>query len=129
MVVPGDRDPRDLSEGQRLALVLAVQLVAGPRCCCSTSPPVASTTAPRPNCTGIVDRLAATGVAVLISTHDVEFAALASQRTLLMADGEIIADGVTADLLTSSPAYAPQMAKVFAPIPVLTPDDVARGLR
>ena len=46
-----------------------------------------------------------------------------------MADGEIIADGTTADLLTSSPAYAPQMAKVFAPVRVLTPDDVARGLR
>ena len=77
----------------------------------------------------IIDRLAASGVAVLISTHDVEFAALASRRLLLMADGEIIAEGSTADLLTSSAAYAPQMAKVFAPLPILTPDDVARGLR
>ena len=67
--------------------------------------------------------------AVLISTHDVEFAAAVSRRTLLMADGELIAEGDTAELLTSSPAYAPQMAKVFAPIPMLTPDDVARGLR
>ena len=75
-----------------------------------------------------IDRLAATGVAVVISTHDVEFAALASTRTLLMADGEIIAEGTTADLLTSSPAYAPQMAKVFAPLPVLTPADVREGL-
>jgi energy-coupling factor transport system ATP-binding protein len=45
-----------------------------------------------------------------------------------MADGELIAEGTTAALLTSSPAYAPQMAKVFAPIAVLTPSDVARGL-
>ena len=29
--VPGDRHPADLSEGQRLALVLAVQLIAAPR--------------------------------------------------------------------------------------------------
>ena len=57
-----------------------------------------------------------------------EFAALVSQRTLLMADGELIAEGPTADLLVSSPAYAPQLAKVFAPIPVLTPGDVVRGL-
>ena len=45
-----------------------------------------------------------------------------------MADGEVIASGSTSDLLTSSPAYAPQMAKVFAPVPVLTPQDVAKGL-
>ena len=56
---------------------------------------------------------------MLISTHDVEFAAAASRRTLLMADGELIADGSTAEVLTSSPAYAPQMAKVFAPLPVM----------
>ena len=76
----------------------------------------------------ILAELAATGVAVLISTHDVEFAAAASERTILMSDGELIADGATAALLTSSPAYAPQMAKVFAPVPVLTPQDVAKGL-
>jgi energy-coupling factor transport system ATP-binding protein len=46
-----------------------------------------------------------------------------------MAEGEVVADGSTVDLLTSSPAYAPQMAKVFAPAPVLTVDDVTRGLR
>ncbi|MDQ7992240.1 MAG: cobalt ABC transporter ATP-binding protein, partial [Propionicimonas sp.] len=76
----------------------------------------------------IVGRLAADGATVLISTHDVEFAALVSNRMLIMADGEIVADGTTAALCTSSPAYAPQMAKVFSPVPVLTPDDVARGL-
>ena len=77
----------------------------------------------------ILDALAGDGIAIVLSTHDVEFAALASRRLLLMADGEVIADGTTADLLTSSPAYAPQMAKVFAPVPVLTPADVERGLR
>jgi energy-coupling factor transport system ATP-binding protein len=31
-------------------------------------------------------------------------------------------------VLTSSPAFAPQVAKVFAPAPVLTADDVARTI-
>ena len=78
---------------------------------------------------GIVRALAATGAAVLISTHDVEFAATVSDRTLLLADGELITDGPTAAVVTSSPAYAPQLAKVFTPLPVLTPDDLVRGLR
>ena len=46
--IPGEQHPRDLSEGQRLALALAVLLAADPPCCCSTSPPAASTTPPRP---------------------------------------------------------------------------------
>ena len=35
------------------------------------------------------------------------------------------------DFLAMKPEgdVAPQMAKVFAPLPILTPDDVARGLR
>ncbi len=129
VTIPGDRDPRDLSEGQRLALVLAVQLVSGPKVLLLDEPTRGLDYRSKADLHRIVDRLAASAVAVLISTHDVEFAALSSRRTLLMADGEIIADGDTAELLTSSPAYAPQMAKVFAPIRVLTPDDVARGLR
>ena len=66
---------------------------------------------------------------MLISTHDVEFAAGVSSRSLLMADGELIAEGTTADLLTSSVAYAPQLAKVFAPARVLTVADLAGGRR
>ncbi|MGC3995838.1 MAG: ATP-binding cassette domain-containing protein [Propionicimonas sp.] len=127
--VPDDRDPRDLSEGQRLALVLAIQLAAEPPVLLLDEPTRGLDYSAKAELRRIVQRLAATGVAVLISTHDVEFAAAVSTRTLLMADGELIADGTTAGLLTSSPAYAPQMAKVFAPVPVLTPEDVERGLR
>lgn len=126
--VPDSRDPRDLSEGQRLALVLAVQLAAGPPVLLLDEPTRGLDYRAKAELRAIVHRLAARGVAVLVSTHDVEFAAATSSRTLLMADGELIADGTTTSLLTSSAAYAPQMAKVFAPVPLLTPDDVRRGL-
>jgi len=123
-----DRDPRDLSEGQRLALVLAVQLAARPPVLLLDEPTRGLDYRAKAELRRIIAELAGTGVAVLISTHDVEFAAATSQRTVLMSDGELIADGPTAALLISSPAYAPQMAKVFAPARILTPDDVARGL-
>lgn len=122
-------DPRDLSEGQRLALALAIQLAAGPPVVLLDEPTRGLDYATKADLHRIVSRLAAGGAAVLISTHDVEFAALVSTRMLIMADGELVADGTTAALCTSSPAYAPQLAKVFAPVPVLTPDDVERGLR
>lgn len=127
--LPAERDPRDLSEGQRLALVLAIQLAARPPVLLLDEPTRGLDYAAKHSLNLIVGQLADEGVAVVLSTHDVEFAALASKRLILMADGEVIADGRTRDLLTSSPAYAPQMAKVFAPVPVLTPLDVAGSIR
>jgi energy-coupling factor transport system ATP-binding protein len=110
-------------------LVLAIQLAAHPPVLLLDEPTRGLDYAAKQSLNAILQQLAADGVAIVLSTHDVEFAALASRRLLLMADGELIADGTTSALLASSAAYAPQMAKVFAPIAVLTPADVARGLR
>lgn len=123
-----DADPRDLSEGQRLALVLAIQLTASPQVVLLDEPTRGLDYATKQHLHQVIDTLSGDGIAVLISTHDVEFAAMTSTRMLIMADGEIIADGDTHELCTSSPAYAPQMAKVFAPLPLLTPAEVAAGL-
>ncbi|MBN9106624.1 MAG: ATP-binding cassette domain-containing protein [Propionibacteriaceae bacterium] len=123
--VEPSRDPRDLSEGQRLALVLAIQLSAEPPVLLLDEPTRGLDYSAKADLTAIVRELAAAGMAVLISTHDVEFAAGVGRRTLLMADGELIAEGTTLDLLASSVAYAPQLAKVFAPSPVLTAADLA----
>jgi energy-coupling factor transport system ATP-binding protein len=126
--VEPQRDPRDLSEGQRLGLVLAIQLSAHPPVLLLDEPTRGLDYRAKAELAAIITSLAADGMAVLVSTHDVEFAATISDRTLLMADGELIADADTASLLTSSIAYAPQMAKVFAPAAVLPPADVARWL-
>ena len=45
--VPRDRHPRDLSEGQRLALALAIVLAPAPASCCSTNRPGGWTTRAR----------------------------------------------------------------------------------
>jgi energy-coupling factor transport system ATP-binding protein len=127
--VDGSTHPRDLSEGQRLALVLAVQL--------STSPPVLFLDEPtrgldyaaKEALSRILADLAADGRAVVVSTHDVEFVAGAADRVVVMAEGEVVADGVTTDVIVASPAFAPQVAKVLAPLPYLTVDQVARSLQ
>ena len=49
------------------------------------------------------------------STHDVEFVAESPTGWSCMAEGEVVADGPTADVVVSSPAFAPQVAKVLAP--------------
>ena len=120
--------PRDLSEGQRLALVLAVQLSADPPVLLLDEPTRGLDYTAKRALTRALRRLAERERTVLLSTHDVEFVAEAADRVLIMAEGEVIADGPTAEVVTSSPAFAPQVAKVMAPAPLLTLDAVRASL-
>ncbi len=72
--------------------------------------------------------LAGAGRAVVISTHDVEFVATVCQRVVVMAEGDLVADGPTPDVVLGSPAFAPQVAKILAPLPYLTVAQVAEAL-
>jgi energy-coupling factor transport system ATP-binding protein len=127
-IAPGIADgtnPRDLSEGQRLALVLAIQLRAAPRVLLLDEPTRGLDYHAKRDLRRIVDRLAAAGRAVVISTHDVEFVASAADRVVVLADGDVVADGPTTDVIVASPAFAPQVAKTLAPLRYLTVDQVA----
>jgi energy-coupling factor transport system ATP-binding protein len=68
--------------------------------------------------------LAAEGRVVAISTHDVEFVAAAADRVIVMADGDVVAGGITVDVVGASPAFAPQVAKILSPLAYLTIDQV-----
>jgi energy-coupling factor transport system ATP-binding protein len=123
-----DTHPRDLSEGQRLALVLALQLAAAPEVVLLDEPTRGLDYQGKRNLVTIVDRLAADGRAVLISTHDVEFAASAADRVVVMAAGDVVADGPTPEVVVASPAFAPQISKILAPLHYLTVDQVAETM-
>jgi energy-coupling factor transport system ATP-binding protein len=130
-LAPGISDethPRDLSEGQRLGLVLAIQLRAAPRVVLLDEPTRGLDYHAKRALIGIVDQLARDGRAVVIATHDVEFVASAADRVVVMAEGDIVADGPTADVIVSSPAFAPQVAKILAPLPYLTVTQVSNAL-
>jgi energy-coupling factor transport system ATP-binding protein len=57
----------------------------------------------------------------------VELVAELADRVIFLSEGEIVADGPTLDILLSSPAFAPQVAKVMAPRRWLTVQDVMNG--
>jgi energy-coupling factor transport system ATP-binding protein len=76
----------------------------------------------------VLRRLVSTGHGIALATHDVELVAEVATRVVVMAEGEIVADGPTPDILASSPAFAPQVAKVLAPEPWLTVPDVVAAL-
>jgi len=118
--VPDDRHPRDLSEGQQLALVLALQLRPGPRVVLLDEPTRGLDYPAKHELARVARELADDGHAVVFSTHDVEFVAATADRVVVLADGEVVADGPTAEVVVSSPVFAPQVAKVLAPLPYLT---------
>ncbi|GAA3867987.1 ABC transporter ATP-binding protein [Saccharothrix violaceirubra] len=125
--VPGDRHPRDLSEGQRLALVLAVQLTAAPGVVLLDEPTRGLDYLAKAALARMIASLTAQGRAVVVATHDVEFVATVADRVVVLAEGEIVSDGPTGEVLGSSPAFAPQVAKVLGD-GWLTVADVAEAL-
>lgn len=106
--------PRDLSEGQRLALALAIILVASPAVILLDEPTRGLDYPTKERLGQILRDLAAQGHAVVIATHDVELAADVATRVVVLADGEVVADGPTAQVVVGSPLFAPQVAKVLA---------------
>ncbi|KUL55217.1 cobalt ABC transporter ATP-binding protein [Streptomyces sp. NRRL F-4489] len=126
--VPRDAHPRDLSEGQRLALALAVVLTAGPPLLLLDEPTRGLDYAAKARLVDVLRGLAAEGHAIVLATHDVELAAELAHRVVILADGEVVADGPAEEVVVSSPAFAPQVAKVLAPLPWLTVSQVARSL-
>jgi len=130
-IMPGlaaDQHPRDLSEGQRLGLVLAVQLATAPRVVLLDEPTRGLDHEAKERLTVLLRELAAEGRLVVVATHDVEFVARTADRVVVLAEGEVVADGPTADVVVASPAFAPQVAKVLHPDRWLTVDEVATAL-
>ena len=126
--IPPDAHPRDLSAGQQLALVLAIQLTAAPAAILLDEPTRGLDYQAKAGLTAALDRLAGRGHAIVVATHDVEFAARSCDRVVVMAEGEIITDGPAAAVLTASPTFAPQVAKILAPLPYLTVPQIAAAL-
>jgi energy-coupling factor transport system ATP-binding protein len=126
--VPPDRHPRDLSEGQRLALALAVVLAPAPPLLLLDEPTRGLDYPSKDRLITVLEELVASGHAVVLATHDVELAARVAQRAVVLADGEVIADGPAREVVCHSPVFAPQIAKVLAPDEWLTLDEVRAAL-
>jgi energy-coupling factor transport system ATP-binding protein len=120
--------PRDLSEGQRVLLALCLMLAARPPVLLLDEPTRGLDYPTKARLGRVLADLAEAGHAVLLATHDVELVAEVADRVVILGDGEIVADGPTSAVVTSSPMFAPQVAKVLAPQPWLTVDQVAGAL-
>jgi energy-coupling factor transport system ATP-binding protein len=112
-----DRHPRDLSGGERQRLALAIVLGGdpddAPALLCLDEPTRGMDRAHKADLAVLLGRLAATGTALLVATHDPEFAAAVADRVVLLADGAPIADGSAAEVLTGGWYFATETARIL----------------
>ncbi|GGU28421.1 ABC transporter ATP-binding protein [Nocardioides albus] len=113
--IPDDQHPRDLSEGQRLALALSLILSTDPPVVLLDEPTRGLDYAAKHALSEILRDLTRAGKAVLVATHDVEFVAEAADDVVVLADGEVVSAGDVRSVTAESPAFAPQVSKVFGP--------------
>ena len=126
--IKAESHPRDLSEGQRLALVLAIVLAPNPELLILDEPTRGLDYSAKELLIKELVVRSEKGVAVLIATHDVELVAELATRIVILADGDLVADGPTLEVLLASPAFAPQVTKVMSPRKWLTVSDVLKAI-
>ena len=111
-----ERNPKDLSGGERQRLALAI--VTGGE---GESPAVLALDEPtrgmdrgaKAELARDLRRRAEDGQAVIVATHDPEFAAACATRAVLLADGRVIADGSAAELLAGGWYFATETARIL----------------
>ncbi len=113
-----DSDPRDLSGGERQRLTLALAMAgrtedAVPGLVCLDEPTRGMDAARKLALRDWLGGLAAGGSAVLVATHDIEFAARFADRVLLLGEGELLADGPPAEVLAGGWYFATEVARVL----------------
>jgi energy-coupling factor transporter ATP-binding protein EcfA2 len=122
-----ERHPGDLSGGERQRLALAIVLDgAEPAAVLLDEPTRGMDRGAKGDLADRVRALAAGGAAVLVATHDTEFAAAFAQRVVLLADGRPIADGPVDEVLTGGWYFATETARITG---ALTPETGAEALR
>jgi len=109
------RNPRDLSGGERQRLALAIVTGEGeaPAVLALDEPTRGMDRAAKALLALELRRRAGEGQAVIVATHDPEFAAACADRAVLLADGRVIADGTASELLAGGWYFATETARIL----------------
>jgi energy-coupling factor transport system ATP-binding protein len=120
-----ERHPRSLSGGERQRVAVAAVAVGGADVLLLDEPTRGMDAASRHALERAVADHAAAGGAVVLATHDIELAARAATRAVVLGDGEVVAQGPAREVLAGS-LFAPQVLRVLPPY--LTVEEVEESL-
>jgi energy-coupling factor transport system ATP-binding protein len=122
-----DHNPRDLSVGERQRVALAAMLVGAPKLILLDEPTRGMDASTKDLLIANLKRRAAAGATIVLASHDVELAARCATRVVLLADGEVIADGPPHRTLADSITFSTQANKVFGGDVLTVEDALARS--
>jgi energy-coupling factor transport system ATP-binding protein len=115
-----DADPRDLSGGERQRLALAIALAGRdpddaelPGALLLDEPTRGMDRGRKGELAELVRELSERGSAVVVATHDVEFAATFADRVVLLGRGEVAADGTAEELLSGGWYFSSEVARIL----------------
>jgi energy-coupling factor transport system ATP-binding protein len=108
-----DRHPLDLSGGERQRAALAAIAAAAPDILLLDEPTRGLPGRDKERLAEFIRDYAAQGKLVIVATHDVEFLVQCATRAVMLADGEIMADGDPADILAGSLTFSTQMNRLL----------------
>ncbi len=98
-----DRYPRDLSAGERQRTALAAVMIARPGVVLLDEPTLGMDPLSQSDLARRIRGWKRAGLAVVVATHDVEFAAAITDRAIVLQAGHRVADGATGEVLFGRP--------------------------
>ena len=116
--------PRDLSVGERQRVALGAVTISMPKVVLLDEPTRGLDYVSKAVLLKILQEWRQSGKAILLVTHDVEFAAMACDRVAIMEKGRVVQVGQTARMLRGRPLFAPQIVQLFPDTDWLTASDV-----
>jgi len=119
-----NRLPRDLSVGERQRTALAAVTVYDPQIVFLDEPTRGMDYQTKTSLSSLSRSWRDQGKAVVLVTHDTEFAAMLSDRVIIIEGGQICFDGSPRKAFTQFPGYQTQTARIFPAFSWITPDDL-----
>lgn len=106
-----DRYPRDLSAGQIQRAALAAVLVTKPAVLLLDEPTLGMDPLVQRRLGQLLQQWRHEGRAVIVATHNAEFAAAYADRVVVMEEGRVVDDGLSAEILFAHPALRTELQK------------------
>jgi energy-coupling factor transport system ATP-binding protein len=123
-----DRDPKDLSVGERQRVALAAILAAEPGALLLDEPTRGMDYRQKDALAAVLRDLAAAGRTIVLATHDVELAAHLADRVALISEGQVVVHGPARRVMADSLVFASQVSKLFRDPRLVTAADVRARL-
>jgi energy-coupling factor transport system ATP-binding protein len=132
-----DRDPQTLSRGQKIGVAVASVLAMKPEVLVLDEPTLGQDFRRIRSLVRMLKSMSSGGLALVVITHDVNFAAEHSSRVVIMKDGIILLDGEPhailsqEDVLRSAnlePPASVRLSRVMGLPPMLTVDEIIKTI-